>query len=245
MMQKIAIIIPCYNEELRFNYKVFDTFFNDPQLNVHLIFINDGSSDSTHERLITYQKRQIEKIEIVHLEKNAGKGNAVRMGFMQAFQNEEYDILGFMDADMATPVSEGLKIVKHLRDHNEYTAVFGSRVNRLGVNIERGKVRRLFSRVLAWMASVFTGFDVYDTQCGAKFFRRNIAQKLFQDEFNTRWLFDMELIFRLSRLTNGEANNKIYEFPLLEWYDIGDSKIRLKDFYRIGTEFFKILLIYK
>lgn len=244
-MQKIGIIFPCYNEETRFSEVDFDAFFNDRRLNVHLIFVDDGSTDNTYQKLEAYRQSRKGSIKIFQLQKNVGKGNAVRFGFIEALKSEEYDILGFMDADMATPVSEGLRIAKYLRDHDDYIAVFGSRINRLGVNIERGKIRRLFSRILAWMASVFTGFDVYDMQCGAKFFRKDISRKLFQNEFYTRWLFDMELIFRLSKYTKGNAHYRILELPLMEWYEVGNSKIGIKDFYRIGIEFFRILLKYK
>jgi hypothetical protein len=89
---------------------------------------------------------------------------------------------------------------------------------RAGSRIERRFVRHLFGRLFATAAGEFLGVGAYDTQCGAKLFRRDVVSDLFAEEFISRWIFDVELYGRM-----GHAN--ILECPLKVWIDRPGSKI--------------------
>ena len=117
----------------------------------------------------------------------------------------------------------------------------GCRLIRLGARIDRSFVRHIISRTFATMASRVLGIKVYDTQNGAKLIKSNIVKELFEDEFITRWLFDIELIFRLiKKIGKNEAKRLIVEVPLNECRDIDGSKIKTMDFIRAPLELFKI-----
>ncbi|MBK8203646.1 MAG: hypothetical protein IPK68_15420 [Bdellovibrionales bacterium] len=97
-------------------------------------------------------------------------------------------------------------------------------------------------RVFATLASLVLGLPVYDTQCGAKMFRREIAQSVFSEPLISRWLFDIELLFRI--MTTQEYKEKgsamIHELPLNQWHDIAGSKLRLSDFLMAPAELWNI-----
>jgi hypothetical protein len=72
---------------------------------------------------------------------------------------------------------------------------------RLGAQIERSFVRHVLGRVFVTVASSLLKLYAYDTQCGAKLFRRDAVGSLFGGEFVSRWLFDIELYLRLRTLS--------------------------------------------
>jgi hypothetical protein len=75
---------------------------------------------------------------------------------------------------------------------------------------------------------------VYDTQCGAKIFRvRPETRDLTAESFRSRWVFDVELLARYIRRQGSSttAAQRIYEYPLHVWEDVGDSKVKPFDFF--------------
>ena len=100
---KICLVIPCYNEAQRLPITQFQQFMQqNPQIG--LCFVNDGSSDKTQEVL---QKliEEFPQARVLELAKNGGKAEAVRQG-MLFLAPEDWDYVGFWDADLATPLSE-------------------------------------------------------------------------------------------------------------------------------------------
>jgi hypothetical protein len=87
---------------------------------------------------------------------------------------------------------------------------------------------------------------VYDTQCGAKVFRRTAALEAALDQpFSGRWAFDVELIGRLhlgTRAAPGVPISRFVEMPLREWRDVAGSTLRATDFPVLGIELLQIAL---
>ncbi len=110
-MVNICIIIPCYNEELRLNESAFDLFLSKGQ-SFSFIFVNDGSKDNTLIVLKKFKNKWPEKVEIVDLAINMGKAEAVRTGINLAISCKYYDYVGFLDADLSTPLSELIVLSK-------------------------------------------------------------------------------------------------------------------------------------
>jgi hypothetical protein len=99
--------------------------------------------------------------------------------------------------------------------------------------------------VFATAVSVVLGLAVYDTQCGAKLFRVSPpTNALFQEPFHSRWIFDVEILARLVQARRGkqlpQADEVIYEFPLLQWRDVPGSKLSYGDFIRAAWELARI-----
>lgn len=86
--------------------------------------------------------------------------------------------------------------------------------------------RHLTGRVMATYLSLAYRLKIYDTQCGAKFFRvtPELAATL-AEPFATRWLFDVELLLRLSALHGLPVEQLVREEPLERWTHAPESKL--------------------
>jgi glycosyltransferase involved in cell wall biosynthesis len=242
---KATIVIPCYNEEKRLPLDQFKEFI-ERHSDCALLFVNDGSKDKTLDVLNNFAQKH-PAVRVFNLPKNSGKAEAVRQGILQAINSPQTpDFVAFYDADMATP-AEDLYAMIDLINKKPYYAVIGSRILRLGGDIDRTFMRGIASRVFANVASrTLQHLRVYDTQCGAKVFRTSIAQQIFEKPFITNWIFDIELFARMMQLYGIEEIYKnVYEYPLSAWRDVHGSKIKKMDFVRQIFDMYKIKKYYK
>jgi glycosyltransferase involved in cell wall biosynthesis len=236
---KICLVIPCYNEESRLNIDEIKRFAKSSN-SYHLLFVNDGSKDGTLN-VLEGLSGELENLDFLDLEQNGGKAEAVRRGMLHGKTLGQFEYLGFFDADLATPFEE-LSKFEATMSSKDFDIVMGSRVLRLGGEIDRKWYRHLLGRLFATVASISLKLPVYDTQCGAKFFKNSIVDSLFKEKFISYWIFDVELLFRY-KLSNTEAN--IYELPLDRWIDVAGSKLSPFDFFKAPMELYRICKKYK
>jgi glycosyltransferase involved in cell wall biosynthesis len=90
-MLSTAIVFPCYNETERFDIRAFEVFLAGNK-DIDLIFVEDGSTDNTLER-INFLMLCHQRVGCVRLETNKGKAEAVRQGVLKAVE-QGYDIIG-------------------------------------------------------------------------------------------------------------------------------------------------------
>jgi glycosyltransferase involved in cell wall biosynthesis len=232
-----TFVIPCFNEAKRLDPRAIAELVADPRVSV--VLVDDGSTDDT---LALLRGLASERVRVLALERNSGKAEAVRRGLQQAIA-EGADVVGFADADFATPVSELLRLLDELEQSGK-DLVLGSRVLRLGASIDRKPLRHLVGRVFATVAAAAVGVPVYDTQCGAKLFR--VSPRLswaLESPFSSRWSFDVELLCRLfGRLGEGapEDEPSALEVPLHVWHEVGGSKLHLGSMARSFAELLRI-----
>jgi dolichyl-phosphate beta-glucosyltransferase len=232
-MSSAIIIIPCYNEAQRLQIHKFKDYAWEGHAQ-QFLFVNDGSTDGTLKVLQTLRDDDPERYTICDLLRNVGKAEAVRRGVLLAFDADP-DYVGYLDADLATPLEAIPAFCKLLDARPDLEIVSGARVRLLGRSIGRSALRHYLGRMFETAASVVLGMGVYDTQCGAKLFRASPAiRSLFQEPFLTRWLFDVEILARLLQACRGislpPVEDIIYEFPLDEWHDVAGSKVKARDF---------------
>ena len=241
-MGKMRIIIPCYNEASRLNVPEFlEWTGRDPDL--HFLFVDDGSTDGTGGILEGLSRTCPEQIRHLTLERNRGKAEAVRRGFLESFDSG-FDVIGYWDADLATPL-ETIPRFRELLEAREVDGVIGSRVMLLGRHIRRNPFRHYLGRVFATCASLAIGLPVYDTQCGAKIFRNTERlRQVFRPPFRVKWTFDVEILARfllLERIFGGPATqDRFVEYPLERWNDVPGSKLKARDFFRGAWEILEI-----
>lgn len=234
---KITIIIPFYNEEKRIEIDRFHQIFNNfPQYN--FLLVNDGSTDNTNTILDEF-KSKFPNLTILKLDKNIGKAEAIRAAVLSISTT---DFIVYYDADLATPFSELEKLIQFTVLHQNYKMVMGARIKLIGNQVKRSLKRHYFGRIFATIVSQFVlKVAVYDTQCGAKVIDFEIAKLIFSKPFLSKWLFDVELLKRLQKIHN--LKEVVKEIPLEKWEEIGNSKIKVTDFFKIPFELLKIYAI--
>lgn len=178
--------------------------------------MDDGSTDATREVLAGEQ--------VLALPTNAGKGEAVRRGLIEAI-GRGARATGYWDADLSTPPEEILRLREALV--GERRLVMGARVLLYGRDIRRRAIRHYPGRVFATAAAMTLGAPFYDTQCGAKLLVADAKMgQLLARPFASRWAFDAELIGRVLR-QDGAAS--VEEVPLGSWTESPASKVRPSD----------------
>lgn len=238
----VTVVVPCYNEAGRLSTATFDTFLRSHS-DVEILFVDDGSTDRTADMVRSLAAFRGGQARLLPLVRNSGKAEAVRAG-LNACLADGATVVGFWDADLATPLDSIVTLIAVLRDHPAIDWVMGSRVKLLGREIHRQPARHYVGRVFATVASISLRLPVYDTQCGAKLFRVSEELKaVLAEPFVARWIFDVEMLARLIRIrrTVGQPVEKsIYEYPLERWEDVRGSKLRLRDYVKAARDMFKI-----
>jgi len=244
-VSRLTLVVPCYNEEKRLDAAAFRDVSVDGH-DIDFLFVNDGSRDGTLRLLESIRDEDPTRFSVLNLERNSGKAEAVRRGFVAAMERDA-DYIGFWDADLATPFTELRGFLEVLEARPTIHIVMGARVRLLGREISRRPARHYFGRVGATLISSSLGLAVYDTQCGAKVFRRNkILRDVFARPFISRWIFDVEIIARYVQLLGRDgAASAIYELPVMRWHDVTGSKVKSHDFLRALNDLRKIRRAYK
>jgi glycosyltransferase involved in cell wall biosynthesis len=236
----VTIVVPCYNEELRLPAEKFAAFIAESPL--RFVFVDDGSRDKTLDRLENLRHGRENRVFVLRSPANQGKAEAVRMGLNFALQQDS-EYIGFWDADLATPLTAISEFMEVFATRPGLDMVFGSRVKLLGREVHRQSGRHYLGRVFATVVSILLRLPIYDTQCGAKIFRvRPGTQALLAEPFRTRWVFDVEILARYIRQcgTAEIAAQKIFEYPLHAWDDVGGSKVKPLDFFIALRDVFRI-----
>lgn len=242
-MQSVVIVVPCYNEADRLDLSAFrDSVAREPQLTY--LFVDDGSTDRTADMLTAFAAERPDRIQLLRLESNCGKAEAVRRGILSAADSA--DLIGYWDADLATPLAAIPSFVNAFADP-AIALVMGSRVQLLGKNVQRKAARHYIGRVFATAVSQLLDLRVYDTQCGAKVLRATPQMRqAFARPFQLRWCFDVELLARLLGLqARGEfdVERQCLELPLQTWRDVGGSKLGPRQFPHILGELLQLRTI--
>jgi glycosyltransferase involved in cell wall biosynthesis len=235
---KLCIVIPCYNEEKRLDRKRFIQF-SKLNKDILICFVNDGSSDNTLDVLNEIRLEFPNNIAVMSTDKNVGKAEAVRTGISICQTKYHYDKIAYLDADLSTSLEECVSIAQ-LVNRNVIFA-FGSRISLLGSTIKRKYHRFLIGRIVATFISNQLKLKVYDTQCGCKVFDRSIADQIFKELFISKWLFDVEIFYRIVHLRGREnMENVSLEVPLKSWIDIDDSRVKFSYFFKLWYDLMRI-----
>ena len=244
MNGSLIIVIPCYNEFERLQEGSYETFLKQNN-NARIIFSNDGSTDKTIEKLNAIRSIAPDRVFINSLEKNKGKAEAIREGVLYCFaENLQSDSIAYLDADGSTSLSECHSISQNINDGVLFA--FGSRILKIDNNIIRKPYRHLIGRILATVISSQLKIHVYDTQCGCKVFRSDLAKEVFSERFISKWLFDVEIFHRIIKLYGKDKMQQICrEIPLQNWIDTADSKVRFTYSFRIWYDILRIKRKYR
>lgn len=221
----LSIVIPAFNEAKRISNTLKEIIKYAPD--AEIIVVNDGSTDSTSDVV-----REFEQVRLIDLDKNHGKGFAVKKGIMEA----KGKYLMFIDADNSVPIHQIKKMKPEF--NNGAHIVIGSRyLPDSFIQNKQPKYRTFISRVGNFLIKLFLINDIKDTQCGIKMFEHNAAKQIFSRQKTRRFSFDMEVLTIAQSL-----GYEIKEIPV-HWEYTADSKLRaFRDCFKTLFDLFYIKL---
>jgi len=216
----LSVIVPSYNEEERLPIMMDETLNyleNKFKETYEVIVVDDGSKDKTSEVAIKYVKKYgDDKVRVLTLKKNRGKGGAVRLGMLSS----RGELLLMADADGATKFSDISKLISKFQDSQQLQVVVGSRAHLEDDAIaERSFFRTILMKGFHMIVWLFCVRTVRDTQCGFKVFTREASQVIFNNLHVERWAFDVEVLLIAEKL-----GIKVDEVAV-NWQEIDGSKV--------------------
>ena len=230
---KISITIPAYNEEQRIEktIRTYHTFFSEKNISFELVVVLNGCKDNTIGVVQRVRNDISGNIVIIDLPQ-AGKGLAIKAGFADALTRDN-DLIGFVDADMATLPAAFYDLVTNIDDND---GIIASRyMPGAQISPPRPAWKRYGSRIfyesLIWL---LFGLNYYDFQCGAKLFKRSVLEKINPQLTVKQWAFDAELLYLCKK-----AGYTIKEIPTV-WEDQAGSKLTLRGGMRMLGAMFKV-----
>ncbi|MBU0636239.1 glycosyltransferase family 2 protein [Candidatus Micrarchaeota archaeon] len=226
-MKSISIVIPAYNEEKRIQKTMeeYYSFFLQKKIPFELIVVANNCSDNTVSRVKKFSKKH-SNCKLLNIPYRVGKGGAVKQGFRKACK----DIVGFTDADNATPPEEFFKVLQGL---SEADVAIGSRALSDSTIKNQPFYRRFLGIGFNRLVNLLFGLNLLDTQCGAKVFSARAAP-VMQSVRSNFFEFDVELLWHVKK-----KGFSIKEVAVV-WTDSPESKV---NFWSIPKMFIGLLKI--
>jgi dolichyl-phosphate beta-glucosyltransferase len=211
----LSIIVPAYNEEQRLPASLvrMREYFDGRDEPYELLVVDDGSSDGTLE-LSRKIAEDWPQMRVLALERNTGKGAAVRLGMLTA--KGEHRV--FSDADLSTPIEEVERLRAEL--HGSCAVAIASRaLPDSQIDVHQPGRREVMGRTYNRMLQMAALRGLHDTQCGFKAFTAECAVACFEPLRTLRFGFDAEVLLRARRL-----GWTVAEVPV-RWQHKEDSRV--------------------
>jgi len=261
----LSVIVPAYNEEERLPIMMEETMeyletrqTKDSSFKYEVIIVDDGSKDKTSQfGLKQSEQYGVDKVRVLTLHENRGKGGAVRLGVLSSRGRQ----ILFVDADGASKFSDLDKLEgcmnqqlekakglaagsSSLKNMESMALVCGSRAHLEEEAIASRSVFRTFLmkgfHLVVWLLAVR---GVRDTQCGFKLFTRDAALHLFLNLHVERWAFDVDLLYlaQYFGIPAGEVAIQWQEIegtkmvPVWSWLQMGRDILLIRLRYTLGA----------
>ena len=211
----LSIVVPCFNEEQRLprTIETIERYLEARNTPYELILVDDGSADGTRLIMDAAAERH-SAVRVEGLPHNRGKGRALAVG-VEAAKGDEVLIT---DADLSTPIEELEKLQAALRDGAG--VAIGSRALRASrVEISQPVYRVLMGKAFNLIVQAVLLPGIWDTQCGFKLFRADVAHRVFAGLATDGFGFDPEVLYRARK-----QGVKIAEVPVV-WRNSAPTKV--------------------
>ena len=208
----LTIVIPAYDEAARLPDTLarLDAYF--APRDIEIVVVDDGSTDGTADVARRAVPGRTPPTVIV-LPENRGKGAAVRAGVAASTGS----CVIYMDADLATDISDLNDFLKLLVDHD---VVVGSRAVPGATVHNTTWLRTVMGRTFNRLVRILTRLEVHDSQCGYKAFRGDAARLVFALSSVDGFAFDPEVLMIARAL-----GLSVTEVPV-DWTAVGGSSVR-------------------
>lgn len=231
-MQKVvfSLVLPAYNEEGRLESAVKAAMRSLSGTAYEIIIAEDGCSDGT-PAIASRLARKYARVRHLHSDAKLGRGRALCNAFAQA----KGEVVGYMDADLATNPKHLKQLLEELKDND---VVVGSRYLK-GSASKRNNYRLALSSGFNALVQALLGSSVKDHQCGFKGFRKSVALQLCSLAREKHWFWDTEVLVLAQR-----KKMRVKEIPV-EWSEDtkGETKINFeRDVLEMGKAAVKMRL---
>ena len=211
----LSIVIPAYNEEQRLPRTIeqIERYLDGRQISYELILVDDGSKDGTRQVMDAAAERN-PRIRLEALPGNRGKGRALATGVAVA-RGEEVLVT---DADLSTPIEELEKLEAALKS-GAGVAIASRAVRGSRIDIRQPIYRVLMGKAFNVIVQVVLLPGIWDTQCGFKLFRADVALPVFAALTTDGFGYDPEVLYLAKR-----RGVKIVEVPVV-WQHSAPTKV--------------------
>jgi dolichyl-phosphate beta-glucosyltransferase len=216
-MLDLSVIIPAYNEALRIpsTLQSVHEALSQAVPDFEIIVVNDGSKDETAQVVEEFAKHH-DRVRLISYAVNKGKGYAVRAGIISA--NGALVLMN--DADGSSPIEECSRLMQAIQQGAD--VAIGSRAKPDANRVVKALSYRTY------MGNTFNSIvqslllpGIYDTQCGFKLFKQNVAKDIFSPAKINGYGFDVEILY-IARL----RSYTIEEVPI-NWSNVDGSKVNI------------------
>ncbi|MCY0899199.1 MAG: bifunctional glycosyltransferase family 2/GtrA family protein [Firmicutes bacterium] len=199
----VSIVIPAHNEAGRIGHAIQAVLeqWAEAVDAVEVIVVDDGSTDGTVMEATVFAQRQPDRVRVISLSQNRGKGYALRCGFRES----RGAVVGFIDADLEYPATALPHMVAAVEPTQRACAVA------VRVSDHRRWHERWTSHLARTLARFLLRLPVRDTQAGLKVFPGWFARNVLAHAHEDGWLFDVELL-----LAATTARLTILEIPVTQ-----------------------------
>lgn len=226
----LSVVIPCFQEEHRLPgaLRVVDRYLEPSGRSFELILVDDGSTDQTRT-LIRQAETSTSYVRGVRLLPNRGKGRAVAEGVRCSRGN----LVLVSDVDFSAPIEELSKLEEAILTGAD--VAIGSRAKRGAREVDQPLHRRLMGKTFNLLVQTLLLPGIWDTQCGFKLMRGEVARELAAGLRIEGFAYDVELLYVASL-----SGYRISEIPV-RWINSDTTRVSpLRDSSRMLRDLMKV-----
>lgn len=229
----ILIILPVKNEAKTIieTAKSLKDYIKKDQ---EVLFIDDGSTDGTFQRLYLFNHP---RIRVIKNRFDGGKGSALKAGYLMSefmYKMNADDLICFLDGDGQIEPSEINTLLNVMKFYNSDVAI-GNKRHKYSVS-HYSTTRRLISEIYNLLIRILFDIKFEDTQCGIKIFKKDVLQNVISKINIKRLAFDLELLVALR-----ENHFRIADAPVTVKMQVNRGSI---GFWAVMNTFFDTIKIW-
>ena len=212
---RLSVVIPCYNEEQRLPRTIdrIESYLGAKQPSYEIVLVDDGSTDGTR-LIMDAAAAKNSAVRVEALPHNRGKGRALAVGVAVARGAE----ILVTDADLSTPIEE-LDDLQVALAGGAGVAIASRAVRGARVEVSQHLYRVMMGKAFNLLVQAVLLPGIWDTQCGFKLFRADIAHDVFANLTTDGFGYDPEVLYRARR-----KGVKIAEVPVV-WRNSAPTKV--------------------
>ncbi len=169
----LSIVVPCYNEEgnVGLFYEEVQKVFKGKKIKYEIVFVNDGSSDNTLNRLTDIVDQKKQNIKVINFSRNFGKEAAMYAGLKEA----EGELVTIIDADLQQRPELILRMIDILNENEQFDSVAAFQEVR-----KEGKVLTFFKDTFYKVINSMSTVPFVQGASDFRTFRRKVVDSILE-----------------------------------------------------------------